>query len=212
MAKLSSSLSAQLLSRYKTLESTQKNIEILIGKQLVTKRAAHLMYESLFLSAHVAIEGFIEQLFLGHLIEKGTKQCIVSNMHIVKPRIVVNSARIARELVTGPNKNYVDWVPYYKTLEMANLYFRGGKPFSELTNDEKKLLEKCHIIRNAIAHKSRHSIKQFKNKVLINPSSLPPRERNPSGYLSAIIRVSPLQTRFSSYLTQMALIAKKLAA
>jgi hypothetical protein len=169
------------------------------------------MYESLFLSAHVAIEGFIEQLFLGHLIDKASAKCLVSDVYNIKPRVLIRSAQIAREMVTGAGKRYIDWIPYDKTIEIAKIYFRNGMPFDELTVIEKKHLEKCHIIRNAIAHKSRHSLKLFERKVL-GDNRYPPRERTPSGYLSAIIRVTPTQTRFSVYLAQLAQIAHKLAA
>jgi len=162
-------------------------------------------YEGLFLGAHVAFEGFIEDLFVGLLVN-GLK----SQRSDIVPRIRIPTHQIARELLTGPRKRYVDWLPFERTIDLANLYFRGGRPFTDLSVAQKDHLERCNIIRNAIAHKSRHSLKLFEGKIISN-MPLPPKERSPSGYLRGIFRISPLQTRFQIYISQTLIIARDLA-
>jgi hypothetical protein len=117
---------------------------------------------------------------------------------------------VAREVIIGPNRSYVDWVPYRRTVELATVFFKGGRPFSDLAQPHKDVLHKSHIIRNAIAHKSKHSLKEFERHI-IGSSTLPPSECSPAGYLRGLLRISPSQTRFSNLLAQMLLCARELA-
>jgi len=64
----SSFLADKLARQFRLLERTRANIDTLVAGGLLTDDAADRMYEALFLSAHVAIEGFIEELFLGLLV------------------------------------------------------------------------------------------------------------------------------------------------
>jgi hypothetical protein len=165
------------------------------------------MYEALFLSAHVAIEGFIEELFLGLLVSgKGFK----SSRGDVKPRIEVRTHKIARELIIGTGRPFIDWLPYERTANLAKLFFRGGRPFDDLPQQYKFLLSRGHTIRNAIAHRSRYSLSLFE-KQIVGSTPLLPKERQPAGYLRGLFRASPAQTRFSNLLAQLLLVARELA-
>ena len=55
----SSFLADKLARQFRLLERTRANIDTLVAGGLLTDDAADRMYEALFLSAHVAIEGFI---------------------------------------------------------------------------------------------------------------------------------------------------------
>ena len=57
----SSFLADKLARQFRLLERTRANIDTLVAGGLLTDDAADRMYEALFLSAHVAIEGFIEE-------------------------------------------------------------------------------------------------------------------------------------------------------
>jgi hypothetical protein len=202
-----SSLADTLAHRFRSLEATRVRIEGLARRGSLSQRAVLQMYEGLFLSAHVAAESFLEELFLGLLV---TGRGITSARNDVLPRLEIRSHAVARELITGPSKNYVDWVPFDRTITLAKLFFRGGRPFSDLNQQHKDTLFKSHIIRNVIAHRSRHSVKQF-DRHIIGSASLPPSERNPAGYLRGFFRVTPAQTRFSNLLAQLLLCARDLA-
>jgi hypothetical protein len=200
-------LADKLARQFRLLERTRANIDTLVAGGLLTDDAADRMYEALFLSAHVAIEGFIEELFLGLLV---SNRGVRSSRGDIKPRIEVRSHRIARELITGAGRKYVDWLPYDRTVDLAKLFFRGGRPFDDLTQTQKQLLSRGHIIRNAIAHRSRYSLGQFERHVIFS-TPLPPKERQPAGYLRGLFRASPAQTRFSNLLAQLLLVARDLA-
>jgi hypothetical protein len=125
------------------------------------------------------------------------------------PRINVKSHLVAREIVYGPGKNFVDWLPFEKTIHTANLYFRGGRPFSELTSNEILDLKKSHLIRNAIAHKSRFSLEKFEKDV-ISGTPITSSEKKPANYLIGLYRISPIQTRYELYAAKLNQIANKL--
>ena len=197
----------KLVRQYRSLEATSNKIERLVRNGSLSNKNALLMYEGMFLSGFVATEKFIEELFLGLLVkDRGCE----SERDDVLPRLEVRSYGMARELIAGPGKKYVDWVPYERTTERSKLFFRGGRPFSDLDPIHKHSLNKCHIIRNCIAHRSKHSIKQFEQHIIGN-ATLPTYERKPAGYLRGIFRQNPAQTRFSDLLGQLSLFAIQLA-
>jgi hypothetical protein len=165
------------------------------------------MYEALFISAHVSVETFLEDLFIGLLVQG---HGVISSRADVVARVHVRLYKIARELIYGAGRNYVDWLPYERTINLAELFFRGGRPFNDLSPSQKDALFRGHTIRNAIAHQSRFSLGQFKRRV-IGSTPLPPNERNPAGYLRGLFRTSPNQTRFSNLLAQLLLVARDLA-
>lgn len=166
------------------------------------------MYEGLFLNAYAAFEGFLEDLFIGLLIEG---RGIQSSRSDIKPRISIRSHLVAREVLIGlgPRK-YIDWLPIERTLDMAKIYFRGGRPFSDLSIIPKSNLLKCAVIRNAIAHKSQYSMNRFEEIVIGNNPVLP-QEKKPAGYLQSLFRTSPPQTRYEDLVANLLIIARTLA-
>lgn len=194
-------------NKLKSLEKTRSKIVALQSRGLISRYAVSHFYEGLFLNSHVLFEVFVEDLFIGLLLnEHGFK----SRREDVVPRVEVNSFKIARELVIGPSRTYVDWLPYDRTLKLAKIFFRGGRPFSDLTKPMAEHLQKCHLIRNVIAHKSRSSYRQFNDEV-IGSLPLPPRERTPAGYLSSNFRISPAQTRYENFVISLLSIARYLS-
>lgn len=207
MSKPSSSLAESLAKRFRAIENSRSQIEKLAAQDLLTRRSATQFYEGLFLSANVAFEGFLEDLFVGLLVGG---QGVQSSRSDVIPRIVVRTHRIARELLVTTRKQYIDWLPYDRTLELAEKYFRGGRPFSDLSDLEKQYVQKCHTIRNVVAHESRDSKRKFEKRVLGN-TPLHPQERTPAGYLRGLYRATPAQTRYENFIVQLLLIARRLA-
>jgi len=207
MLKNSSDLSEELAKKFHTLDGVRIKITDLSSGKLIPRQIMTHLYEGLFLSAQAAFEGFIEELFIGLLVDgKG----LISSRHNIVPRIKVKSHKIAREIVFGVDRQYTDWLPYNRTIKLAEIYFRGGVPFSELSQPQKDYLHKSHIIRNAIAHKSRFSINKFE-EVVIGSTPLPLKERTPAGYLGGYFRLAPVQTRYENLIAQMLLIARDLA-
>lgn len=167
--------------------------------------AADRMYEALFLSAVTSFESFLEDLFLGLLVSGAGLQSTG-----VRPRMTIQSPVVAREVVIGPGRNYADWLPYDRTRERAEVFFRGGRPFTGLTNPHLQVLERTGAIRNAIAHKSQHSVEQFNRKVLAN-TPIPPRERSPAGFLRGLMVGTPPLTRFENYMADLTTAARVVA-
>ena len=207
MPKPSSTLADKLANRLRAIEYSRARIEALTARDLLSKRATLHMYEGLFLSSHVAFEGFLEELFIGLLVDG---LGVISSRSVVSPLVIVRSFNTARRLLYSSRKAYVDWLPYDNTLELAHKYFKGGRPFSELSDAQKQHMQKCHSIRNVIAHESKDSKKKYEKRVL-GTTPLPPHEMTPAGYLRGLYRITPTQTRYENYMSQLLLIARDLA-
>lgn len=199
-------LAEGLAVRFRLLDATRRRIEGLGSKGALPRRAIELVYEGLFLSAVTSFESFLEELFLELLVTKGSN--VSASRAKAKPRIVVRSASVARELAVGPSRKYVDWLPYDKTVERAKIFFTGGRPFTAAPDSALIVLKKGATIRNVIAHKSRHSVRKFENEVL-NHAPLTPRERTAAGFLRGVLAIGPPhQTRYEAYVSNMLTIAR----
>jgi hypothetical protein len=166
-------------------------------------RVAEQLYESLFLNAVTSFETFVEELFLALLLLGRRSGPAV-------PRISVQSYKVARQLVIGPGRKYADWLPYDETIKRANVFFRGGRPFAGVAKADRDLLGNAYLIRNVIAHRSRHSELKFRLNVL-GTAPLPARERSPAGFLRGQLSAAPPVTRFENYVANMLRISTQLA-
>lgn len=207
MCRQSSELSDALGRRLKKLDATRRRVESLCVHGHLSRGALEHVYEGLFLNAHRAFEGFIEDLFIGLLVENGGCCSVRGD---IQPRLSVRSHAVARDLVLGPRARYVDWLPYERTLELAELFFRGGRPFSGLSEEHRQQLKRCVVLRNAIAHTSRYSQDQFQ-KVVLQNARLPPGHRSPAAYLRDVFATGPNQTRYELLASQLLAAARDLA-
>lgn len=197
-------LADRLVRKYRALDLTRKRVDSLHANGQIVLRDKKQFYEGLFLKMHVLFETFLEDLFYGLLVENSA----ILTPNNIRPRVSVRSHVIARELVQA-GKDYMDWIPYERTMDAAKIYFRGGVPFCQLSHAERTDIYKSHVIRNVIAHESRHSLKKFE-KHLIGTTVLPVSERTPAGYLMGIFATSPNQTRYELYAAKLKNIAIKL--
>jgi len=186
-----------------TLEFTRKKGEYLVSKNMIVRRDIEQIYKGLWLDACCSFEQFIEQLFIGLLVERYSHPS-----KDVVPRITFHSDAIATDIICSGNK-YVDWLPYDRTEKIAVAYFKNGLPFKSLDQSEKNIIKDIYQIRNAVAHKSDYSQKLFQEKI-IGSLALPPRDKFPAPFLRTVFRVSPSQTRYENYVIEMASIATKL--
>ena len=207
MARPCAPLGDALASRFRSIERTRARVEGLASGHQLSSRATEIVYEGLFLNTITGFESFLETLFIGLLVGGNNG---LRSRHRVSTRIVVRSHEIARQIVLAPRQKYVDWLPYDKTLVHAEKLFQGARPFSLLTDAQTDILDKAVKVRNAIAHKSRHSLSTFE-RIVIGTTPLPPRERTPAGYLRGMLMAAPPRTRFEYYASELSTIARTLA-
>lgn len=194
-----------LISHLNSLETTRNKMERLVDSNMLVRRDVEKVYEALYLRAFTHFESFIENLFLGMLTER-----ISTSPHQVVPRVKFNSDQVARDVVLS-GKNYIDWFPYDRTEKLAQAFFRGGRPFTNLANIDKQETERMLAIRNVIAHESSHARRVFQRRVIQPALPLPPRERTPAGFLRGQLRIAPIQTRFEIYMTKIVDLARKIS-
>lgn len=205
MPRASGTLARELAGHYRYLEMTRGKIERLLESSHIVARDVNQVYVGLFLEVITSFERLLEELFLGLLTSR-----VAATVHSVVPHISFGDKRTAQAIVYG-GRDFVNWLPYENTEDRARLFFKGGVPFTSLDATEKRVLADCMNIRNAMAHKSRHALNMFEKRVL-GSLGLMPRERTPVGYLRSVYRVSPTQTRYESYVYNIAAIAFKLCS
>lgn len=202
-----------LQKKLKALNYTRLNTDNLFYKNRLTNRDVNQIYAGLLLNAYICFEILIRDLFLALLIKSSKfKSDAKHNSKIitVTPRVVVNSYKIAYDIMKGPNNKFINWLPYENTKKMADIYFSGGRPFSLLTQNDTQQLTKITIIRNVIAHKSNRSLKRFEEEVIAN-INVPVKERQVAYYLRGIYRRSPSQTRYENLISQILNISYKIS-
>lgn len=157
-----------------SLEGTRRKVEDLLHRGELSASDTEQVYAGLFLSAFTEFEALIEDVFLGIL--SGTHSSTLS-----KRRVKIIPTSLTREILFE-GKNYLDWLPMEKhTLKRAERFLKSGKPFALLSKDDIKLLERLHLLRNAVAHKSDSATVKF--QASIQDLSLLPQEKTPTGFL-----------------------------
>lgn len=199
----SSILSDDFNRKIISIERTRSKMEKLFSQRHLNRKEIEQIYSILFLNVFTFFENFLEELFIGLLCGK------VRSSSKVYPKIFVKSSVAAREVVFQ-DRNYFNWLPYKNTKNMAECYFRKGYPFLRLTKNDIQILEEMHVVRNAIAHKSRSASKKLETEIFSNISLLQ-REKTPGGYLRSIFRTAPQQSRFENYVITLSSYAIKLA-
>lgn len=203
MSKRANIVGKSLISYLESLEITRRKVETAFSNNHISKRDIEKIYDGLYLNAIGSFENFLEELFFGLLSNKLTVS------RAIRPRVTFTSVHAIRKVLLGKN-DYLKWLPYNLTINMAGIYFFGKTPFICLENKEIEDLQKMVWVRNAVAHKSPYAMKKFEKHV-IGGLTLPPSEKNPSGFLRGNFRVSPLQTRYEDYINSIAQIVTKIS-
>lgn len=148
------------------------------------------------------VERHIEDLFVGALRGKYH----FSPAARVEPALNINTNQLARRVVLS-GRDYVDWLPYGRTKERAEVFFVGGRPFTALSNTDEQALQQLLWIRNALAHESEFAVRNFRKKVVAG-QVLPPRQTTPVGYLMGTH--AGTQTRLDYHLTRVVVAFRSL--
>lgn len=198
----SSDLTASLHAEGKRVRDFLTRVESLYASGVLNAADVELAYEGALLSWCTAFESALEDLFLGLLVGTIAPQ----SGTVVTPLIGVSSIDIAHGVVTG-TRRYVDWLPLTEVTRRAQIFFKESRPFDCLESEDLRAVERLHVIRNAIAHKSGAALQTFHNK-LVGPVSIPPDECAPAGYLRGVHTGS--QSRIEHVMTQTAISMRKL--
>ncbi len=205
MPSPATSLSRRFSGHLRYLEYTRTKTERLLARGQLVNRDINQVYVGLYLEVMTSFERLIEDLFIGLL--KGTYTVYA---HPVVPLISFRSLTAVHPIIFR-GREFMDWLPYKRTEERARQFFQNGVPFSCLEQRDKELIQKCMYIRNAIVHKSEHSLDMFERHVLSN-QNLMSREKVPAGYLRSVFRATPNQNRYENVVQEIASMAAKLCA
>ena len=160
------------------------------------------IYGGAFVAFHSYLENSLEDLFLGLVTQR-------LEIRGVRPLVSISGDRVAQRVVFG-GRNYADWLPFNKqTVPRAEAFLSSGRPFTELSKADRNFLDDLALLRNALAHESGHSMKQFR-RVYVGNRALPPQQTRPAGYLRGQHTLN--QRRFEYLLGQAAHIVGTLCS
>jgi hypothetical protein len=187
----------------KSFEATRCKVENLLTRGELDIADVEQVYAGLFLSAFTEFEALIEDVFLGIL--SGTHASTIS-----KRRVKIIPASLTREILFE-GKQYLDWMPLEKhTHKRAKRFLNNGEPFSGLSDVEEKNLERLHLLRNAVAHKSDNAKVKFEASV--QHLSLLPQEKTPTGFLRSKPQGSSGLNQYQIAVSELESVARKLCA
>jgi hypothetical protein len=196
-AKLVEGFTAHL----RRIDCTRKKAEELHKEGRFVRRDVELVYSGLFLEAVTSFESFLERLFIGLVCESVSHPCLK-----VRTKAKFASPVVCHEVLRG-GRSYVEWMPYEYTEKRSEAYLIQGLPFTGLDSAALLKLKKISLIRNALAHKSRHALEKFALKV-VSGANLLPQEKSPAGYLRTIFAASPQQNRYEECICDLAMISR----
>ena len=194
----------EILSRFDRRVKRAENLTS-EGQKLYRKAELKLstldsLFHAAFLSMHAHFEIFLEDLFYSAVTgNSGIPECT--------PTVTFENRDQASKILFN-NQDYVDWMPYPRgVLKISKLAFGAENPFDRLRRQEREnqVLVEFSLLRNAIAHESRHSIR----KIEYLTSTMKPRRKNIAGYLQ---HMTSGNSQFSAYATDIRIIATALAA
>lgn len=188
------------------LEYTRRKVDRLYASDEIVDRDVRVIYGGLFMQLFTSFEAFLEATFYGILLGRLS----YPSARDVTARIATRSAVVAREVVLGEGRQYVDWMPFERCVERANVYLRGGRPFDGIPVADRQSMNRAHFTRNALAHASEHSRKTFENRVLVGHALLP-SERNPVAFLRSRVGGEGSSTQFEIFQGDLRKVANALS-
>jgi hypothetical protein len=164
--------------------------ELSAGRLKITD--VELVYSSSFLSVSAQWEAFVEDVIfeavLGERSQKGGNRRYV----------MFQSRQRMQDVLLYPGKDYISLPTLSKAEELASLFIQDGRPITAVSEQNRTYLKQASWIRNAIAHRSSHSLRTFRAKVP-GVETLPRSKRSPGAFLRHEFRVSPKQRRYEVY-------------
>jgi hypothetical protein len=203
---IASTLADRLAREARSLEVYVGRTENLAADGKVPMVDRDRAYAAGYMLFYTSLERTIENLFIGLL----TCKLSVAQPG-VRPIVRARNQSVAVQLILG-GRSYVDWLPFERnTQRRARALLVGGKPFTSMSKPDRRFLERMSILRNALTHRSAHSLHQFKREFIEQnpvPGGLPPAQHNPVGYLRG--QHAANQSRLGYQLAEAAAIIRRL--
>ena len=169
-----------------TFRSCCARVSDLSARGQLNVTACDLVYESTFLAAVCQFEAILQELLITFVCQRrrSTRRC--------RPLVTVGSRADFERIALGGRK-YFDLLPYSeKTIPLAKRFLRDGRPFTDVEPNDLQILSDGMKIRNAIAHRSGHAMKVFRQDVA-GTGSLPSSRCLPGVLLRYNYRAQPTQ-------------------
>lgn len=182
----------------------------LLGKSRDAQRARAYSLQGLYLVGVRSFETFLEDQVLSLASGKVTwasRNGHHGNRLRWEKRLREERLEMVKSIILRGD-DYVDFLPYERTIKLSELLFKGGRPFSELPADDRVSLVRCQRVRNYIAHESKFAYGRFmRSYQQVKPIRI--QTPKPIHYLDDQIRAGV--TMFEHDLTQLLTISRFLS-
>lgn len=135
-------------------------------------------YAGLYLDLFTEFESLLEKLFIGLLVGD-----IFHDNRLISRKVKISPKQNAENVIFGGQK-YLKWLPYVDTINRSSIFLVQGKPFTDLSDQDRNHLNKYLVIRHGVAHKSKKTMTEFIN--LIQGINIPPEDKTPERYLRVV--------------------------
>ena len=150
------------ISTFNKFNTEIKGIQITskrVSRLLTVKRDLEKSYEWLFLFSVTLFESYLEEIFM--LLIKWKLKWVYSSWIWLENDFIIEknttNKRIKELILWEKNWDYLEWIPYKKTIDRTKRYLKDWKPFTTLSDTDKYALYQIISLRNYIAHKSKES-------------------------------------------------------
>ena len=151
-------------------------------------QAREFSLQGLYLTGIRSFEGFLED----QIVEIASGNHTWATRQVGGERIACairlteRRRMMVRDIILA-RKDYVDFLPYERTQDIAKVLFVGGRPFVNITAADRATLTRCLRVRNYIAHRSKSAYTKFyREYVSFRPLRI--RTPRPIHYLDDNIR------------------------
>lgn len=174
------------------------------------KQARAYSLQGLYLVGVRSFESFLEEQILA--LASGKIQWVsrrLANGTRIRwsQRLSKTRAKIVKSIILR-DRDYIDYLPYERNMEISEMLFHGGRPFTHLEQPYRVSLVPCQRVRNYIAHESEFAYEKFIKSYSAIKSIRITRPK-PVHYLDDEIRAGV--TMYERDLTQLLLIARFLS-
>lgn len=136
--------------------STYQTLTTKISKLRLKRYEIEIIAELAFLKVFTEWEFFLEESFIRYLVGGLTPSGYCPKRYVNPPNM-----EIAKKILNGDNKAYINWNSAASVVNRAKIFFDDGEPYRSAIQTAMVNLDEMNVIRNRIAHKSKHSKDKF---------------------------------------------------
>lgn len=125
------------------------------GREALFPGQARRVVALAFLQSVIGWEDFVEAVFVRYLAGAESPAKYRPSLRLTAAKSLSHAFQLASgDPDYDPQKHYISWNKWKSVESLAKVFLDAGRPFTNITEQEKQRLGDCVVIRNRIAHNS----------------------------------------------------------